>query len=1011
MAIEADDNKESAIKDLAQIYNQEGDLLNAIELLESNINSMENKKAAKNLLADYYSRGEKYDKACKILNELLSIKNIPKREKLNINKRLSYTYIKAKDYYNAKKLLKKILRIEPNDTVARMWLDSLSEAEKSGSYDDIDTLFNESDFAILMTGLSPLVSHKLENCEYAGLKAPEIASENFTQSTLNRIRNDIKHSLGNKPKERANYRLTEAKLMQILETDNEYNFKSVLAKYFNDIALSCAGSNYPSETIRHYYLEAFSLESNWDYIAMQVSIYISTFYLTGEKLVLENQAGISIEKAISKIFDLGQQPLYFWDSILEMSIANPTITAQILRRIYNNKKARESAFVYLNSISTQIKSEDSENEFKSKWNEARQKRKMEFDAWFNEIDALNSNKDFNSFIDIAIKSLQHLKPDWLQQTDTNRYESIKKDIVFKGSDYLKQTAFDEKERLYGIICASIDRLIEDIKERPTRFSYEGFLPLLEHTQDLIDQHFETVQQSSSPIVSLHILGEFAAIDNTVELQATIRNEDKTKSPIYDIEIFVEDSEHCQFIGSNVIINEPIRGGDEITEKLSVKVSNTIINQKIGDLKLICKYKARNTEQALELKSEQTITLYDKSEFEPIDNVFARFANSNAVKDKDMFFGRDKFIEDIVKVFEKTTAKSIVIYGQKRSGKSSVLYHLKEELNKKDKAFCIDFSLGSIITEWSIPNFYDKILKEIGKELRKHQRQGLVAPEFEKPDFEKLKERPTSTFDEVLEGFLDHCLNVEGWQNKKLTILIDEFTYLYSSIQRGTIPRDFMKTWKDITDKGYFNSVLIGQDVMPDFQAEFPNVFAVTEPIRLNYLNKEDARALIEKPILFINKQCKEESRFIGNAVDKIIDYTAGNPYYIQIFCDRLVSYLNDKKSIRATIVSVNEVAQSLIKGGDALTEKEFDNLLTAGDADLEANPVGYTFEVLKNIAEASENLGSCTKQAIIERLSNEKIIEKLDAILQDLNRRQVITSSDGYFRIQVQLFHKWLINR
>jgi len=1010
-AIEANDNKESAIKDLAQIYNQEGDLKSAIDLLEKNVNSMENKKAAKNLLADYYGRNEQYSEASGILNELLGIKGISNKEQLNIKKRMAANYMKAKNYKKAKKILSGILKNEPDDIIAQKWLDGLLEAEKSGSYDEIDTLFNESDFAILMTGLSPLISNRLENCEYAGLKAPEIASENFSQDILNRIRNDIRDTLRNKPKERANYRLTEAKLMQSLEPDNEYNLKSVLAKYFNDIALSCAGSNYPAETIRYYYLEAFSLETNWKYIANQVSIYISTFYLTGEKLVLENQAGISIEKSINKIFSLGHQPLYFWESILEMSIANPTITAQILSKIYKNEKARKSAFSYLNSISIHIENEESQNEFKEKWNDARQKRKMEFDTWFNEINALNSTKDFNSFIDITSKSLKQLKPDWLQQTDTNRYESIKKDIIFKGMDYLKQTAFDEKERLYGIICATIDRLVEDIKERPTRFSYEGFLPLLEHTQDLIDIHFENVQKSSSPIVSLHILGEFAAIENIVELQATIRNEDKTKSPIYDIEIYVEDSEHCQYIGMPVLINEPLRGGDEITEKLSIKVSDIIVNQKIGDVKLVCKYKARNTDEPFELKSDQTVTLYDKNEFEIIDNVFARFANSNAVKDKSMFFGRNKFIQDIVKVFMTSTAKSIVIYGQKRSGKSSVLYHLKEELNKTEKAFCIDFSLGSILTEWSIPVFYDKILREIGKELRKQQRQGTAIPVFNKPDFDKLKERPTSIFDEVLEEFLENCLDTEGWQERRLTILIDEFTYLYSSIQRGTIPNDFMKTWKDITDKGYFNSVLIGQDVMPDFQAKFPNVFAVTEPIRLNYLNKEDARALIEKPILFVNKQGKEESRFIGNAIEKIIDYTAGNPYYIQIFCDRLVSYLNDKKSIRATIVSVNEVAQSLIKGKDALTEKEFDNLLTAGDADLEANPVEYTFKVLKNIAEASENLGSCTKQAIVERLDDDRIIEKLDEILKDLHRRQVITSNEGYFRIQVQLFHKWLINR
>lgn len=1009
-AIDENDNWESAIKDLAQLYAQEGNYNEAVQLLEKNMSKIKNRETALNLLSDHYIKNKQYENAIKTLQKVKNILVTKKSDKTNrellIDRRIASIYYKAGKYEKAVSLLQEIIRKKPNDATAKKLLEALEQAAQSGKYEEADLLFSETEFNILTSGLSVLMQNTLNRKKFYGVPAAQIAKERFTKTTLTDIRNRIEKAIA-RPKERADYLLTEANLMQILEPDNTGQFNSTLAKYCNSMALASASDRYPTDTIRFYYSEAFSFATEWDSVVNQVTNYLYSFDKPGDKLVLLYHKSPPLQKVIDETLT-SQSSVNIWNGVLEVFIINNVIARNLLSVIYKAEEAQKSSLRFLTTLGINVPEKVSQSTFAKLWNDARQKRKREFDGWFDEINALNSTKDFNSFIDITSKSLKQLKPDWLQQIDTNRYESIKKDIVFKGMDYLKQTAFDEKERLYGIICASIDRLVEDIKERPTRFSYEGFLPLLEHTQELIDIHFENVQKSSSPIVSLHILGEFAAIDNSVELQATIRNEDKTKSPIYDIEISVENSEHCQFVGNPIMINEPIRGGDEITEKLSVKVSNAVVNQKIGDVKLICKYKARNTEEPLELKSDQTITLYDKSEFEPIDNVFGRFANSNAVKDKSMFFGRDKFIADIVKVFMTSTAKSIVIYGQKRSGKSSVLYHLKDELNKTQKAFCIDFSLGSIITEFNIANFLDKILKEIGKELRKLKREGIEVPDFNKPDYEKLKERPMAIFEDLMDEFSENCYDLPDWKNKRLTVLIDEFTYLYSAIQRKTVPADFMKTWKDITDKGYFNSVLIGQDVMPDFEAKFPNVFAVTERERLSYLRKEDARALIEKPIWY---EQKEESRFIGNAVEKIIDYTAGNPYYIQIFCDRLVSYLNDKKSIRATIVSVNEVAQSLIKGKDALTEKEFDNLLTAGDADLEANPVEYTFEVLKNIAEASENLGSCTKQAIVERLEDEKIINKLDDIIQDLQRRQVITSKDGYFRIQVQLFHKWLINR
>ena len=123
--------------------------------------------------------------------------------------------------------------------------------------------------------------------------------------------------------------------------------------------------------------------------------------------------------------------------------------------------------------------------------------------------------------------------------------------------------------------------------------------------------------------------------------------------------------------------------------------------------------------------------------------------------------------------------------------------------------------------------------------------------------------------------------------------------------------------------------------------------------------------------------------------------------------------MNDdkRKLIRVTEVTVREVAELLVKGKEALTEDKFDNLLTAGDADLEANKVEYTFEVLKQIAGASKYNGSCSKQAIIDRIENSKIVDNFDNILKDLLRRQVISLINGLYKIQVQLFQDWLLNR
>jgi hypothetical protein len=200
-----------------------------------------------------------------------------------------------------------------------------------------------------------------------------------------------------------------------------------------------------------------------------------------------------------------------------------------------------------------------------------------------------------------------------------------------------------------------------------------------------------------------------------------------------------------------------------------------------------------------------------------------------------------------------------------------------------------------------------------------------------------------------------------WSNKKLVLLIDEFTYIYTAIQKKQLSDQFMKTWKSFSEKGYFNSVLIGQDIMPKFKSAYPNEFGVTEDKRLSYLKKSDAIELIEKPIW---DNTRSRSRFLGKATDLILDYTSSNPYYVQIFCARLVDYMNEHKAISVTEADVHDVAESFIKGEQALTADKFDNLITAGDADLDAFNAKDVLFALKAIAIASKILDRCSREGI-----------------------------------------------
>ena len=218
----------------------------------------------------------------------------------------------------------------------------------------------------------------------------------------------------------------------------------------------------------------------------------------------------------------------------------------------------------------------------------------------------------------------------------------------------------------------------------------------------------------------------------------------------------------------------------------------------------------------------------------------------------------------------------------------------------------------------------------------------------------------------------------------------------------------MKQWKAITqnERAQFSVVLVGQDVVPSFKKEdyARNAFGVIQDMRLTYLKDEPARALIETPILDEDGK----SRYIGDAVSRIIEYTSRNPYYIQIFCSRLVDYMNDNKSISVTEADVNEVARSFIEGSDALEEDKFDNLIRAGESeDLQAFPESDILSILRQIAQNSKNIGYCNRRDI--DVFEDKNRE--EAILKDLYDREVLEmKGEDNYKIQVKLFQEWLLN-
>ena len=213
------------------------------------------------------------------------------------------------------------------------------------------------------------------------------------------------------------------------------------------------------------------------------------------------------------------------------------------------------------------------------------------------------------------------------------------------------------------------------------------------------------------------------------------------------------------------------------------------------------------------------------EFEKIKNPYAAYAGGGIVGDPDMFFGRDELIQNIAQAIQTShlQSKCVLVFGQKRSGKSSVLYHLKALLQKDKNLLILNLdNIASIKGEHTrIPLMYQilrSILTELEYEIEDRVEEGFTPLEFSIPSDDEFYNHPNplQCFGDTFKRLKRLVSKQEDWRGTRVVLLIDEFQYIYDGIVANEIPESFMQNWKALLQANYFSAVLVGQDVMQKF---------------------------------------------------------------------------------------------------------------------------------------------------------------------------------------------------
>ena len=437
-----------------------------------------------------------------------------------------------------------------------------------------------------------------------------------------------------------------------------------------------------------------------------------------------------------------------------------------------------------------------------------------------------------------------------------------------------------------------------------------------------------------------------------------------RAPVKELRLVVENVDGEKIYQKN-LSNKYLQGGASISEIINISTGG----QDSFSINIKAFYAGGFAENNVQ------ISVDSGNDFEEIHN---HYIPGNPVQNDDMFFGRDDLIKRLELSLKDDRTRCIVIYGQKRSGKSSIFEHLKRKLT--DKFIVLNFSAGADMTSES--NFYRCV-------------QNVLTEYAEDNDFDEniVKDLENCDVSDFLnfEKFIRKAKRVLCKpQGKELLLMIDEFTLVYKYIKDSNhdIGENFMDIWKEMSERNMFKSALIGQDNMPEFIDEYPNQFQVTDLRRVSYLERQYAKDLIVKPILLSNGK----SRYREGADDKIADWFNGQPFFIQQYCNKLVEYLHTNKENYIPMAVAEHVKNEMLA---ECREASFDNLVYAK----EGETCDADWTVLKKIA-------SSDVEDVPVDISSLSEDEK--TALDKLTDREVLTKKQDRYTIKIPFFREWI---
>lgn len=344
--------------------------------------------------------------------------------------------------------------------------------------------------------------------------------------------------------------------------------------------------------------------------------------------------------------------------------------------------------------------------------------------------------------------------------------------------------------------------------------------------------------------------------------------------------------------------------------------------------------------------------------------------------RESLFGR----ESIFKLVQENLQQSqqlLLLYGQRRIGKSSIILSIPQQLAEVNGFVFVTFDLSFYSQQpWS------SILAALAQAI------------VDNLELETSISPPTTTELELEINIFERQFLPQVYQqleNKNLVLLLDEFDALISQDLESSdieLTKKIFRRLSDITKRNnkLFIVISIGEHLASTLN--ILKIFEDVPKIEIGLLDKDGTKELITKPA-----QCVLE--YEEEAIKAIFNLSAGHPYCTQIICFAIFSRAREQNSFKITSADVEKIVDTAIEIGEAGLSWFW-----------------YAFSIPEKVVFSAIAQAQETGKNYLKLLE----IQKIDAKNQLINQARKQLVDNGFLdatgeKIKVELVRRWIIKR